>query len=184
VFRPRRSGAEDGENGQNPPMVLQVEIRARSEARPVSVAALISAWRHRRAPMVFVRHDSKTSGSPLAPDTLGNGFKDVVSGEPDVLVTKRVHSAFSGSPDLDAWLRSGAVSDVAICGITTNHCCDTMARAASDLGYRVLFVLDATHAFDQLGPDGSVIRADDVYRMTGASLEGEFARVVSTGDVL
>jgi len=135
-----------------------------------NVAALISAWRHRQAPMVFVRHDSRIPGSPLAPSAPGNRFKHVVSGEPDLLVTKHVHSAFSGSPSLDAWLRSRALSDVAVCGITTNHCCDTTARTASDLGYQVLFVLDATHAFDQLGPDGVVTPAEDVYRMTGASL--------------
>ena len=51
-----------------------------------NVAALIDDWRRRGEPLVFVRHDSREPGSPLAPGQPGNAFKDVVAGEPDLLV--------------------------------------------------------------------------------------------------
>jgi nicotinamidase-related amidase len=52
-----------------------------------------------------------------------NAFKPEITGEPDLLVTKRVTSAFHGDPDLAAWLRAREVGGIAVCGITTNHCC-------------------------------------------------------------
>src|SRR4051794_16080866 len=145
-----------------------------------NVATLIDDWRAHGRALVFVRHDSIEPGSPLAPGAPGNAFKDVVSGEPDLLVTKQVNSAFYGDPPLDDWLRSRGIDTLAICGITTNHCCETTARMAGNLGYRVLFVGDATHTFDRRALDGTTISAGDLQRVTEANLEGEFAEVAST----
>ena len=71
-----------------------------------------------------------------------------------------------------------------VCGITTNHCCETTARVGGNLGYDVLFVLDATHTFDRMAPDGSTVTADDLARVTATNLHGEFATVVGTADLL
>jgi nicotinamidase-related amidase len=149
-----------------------------------NVAALIDAWREARRPLVYVRHDSEEPGSPLAPGEPGNAFKDVVSGEPDLLVTKRVNSAFYGDPDLHAWLRRRGIGSIAVCGITTNHCVETTARMGANLGYDVLFALDATHTFDRTGPDGERLRADELARATATSLHGEFASVVRTEEIV
>src|SRR5919108_276702 len=51
-----------------------------------NIAALLAGWRRAGRPVIFVRHDSREPGSPLAPGQPGNAFKDVVDGEPDVLV--------------------------------------------------------------------------------------------------
>ena len=67
-----------------------------------------------------------------------------------------------------------------MCGIQTNFCCETTARIGSDLGYDVWFVLDATHTFDIAAPDGEVVPAAEVARMTGINLQDEFAEVVTT----
>jgi nicotinamidase-related amidase len=149
-----------------------------------NIAALLEAWRGAGRPVVFVRHDSVEPGSPLAPDKPGNAFKDVVEGEPDLLVAKQVNSAFYGTPDLHAWLQEEGIDEVVICGITTNQCCEMTARMAGNLGYRTLFALDATHAFDRRDLDGGVIPADEIVRVTAANLEGEFATVVSTAALL
>jgi len=146
-----------------------------------NVARLIQAW---RGPRVYVRHDSDEPDSPLRPDRPGNAFKPEVSGEPDLLVTKPVNSAFYGSPDLDAWLRERGISSFALCGITTDHCVETTARMGGNLGYDVLFVLDACATFDRVGPDGEAVTAEELTRATAASLHGEFATVVSTRDLV
>ena len=149
-----------------------------------NVAALIEAWRADGGPIVFVRHDSSEPGSPLAPDHPGNAFKDVVTGEPDLLVTKQVNSAFYGAPDLDAWLREHDLGALALCGIQTNHCVETTARMGGNLGYDVTLVLDACHTFDREGPDGTLMTAEELSRATATSLHGEFATVVRTADVV
>jgi nicotinamidase-related amidase len=148
-----------------------------------NVAALIAAWRAAGRPVVFVRHDSDEPVSPLRPDHPGNAFRPELTGEPDLLVAKRVNSAFHGDPDLAAWLRGRGLDGIAICGITTNHCCETTARVGGNLGFEVLFVLDATHTFDRAGPDGAVMSADELARATATSLHGEFATVVATADL-
>ena len=149
-----------------------------------NVAALLAEWRDRGRPVVFVRHDSTEAASPLRPGQPGNDLKAVVTGEPDLLVTKTVDSCFHGSPDLDAWLRSRALDGIVLTGITTNHCCETTARIAGDLGHRVLLALDATHTFDRRGPDGVNVPAETLARVTAVNLHGEFATVVSTHHLL
>ena len=158
--------------------------RRNNPACEANVARLLDEWRARGRPVVFVRHDSDEEVSPLRPDEPGNAFKPEVSGEPDVLVTKQVNSAFYGSPDLDAWLRERGISSFALCGITTNHCVETTARMGGNLGYDVLFVLDACATFDRERPDGEVVTAEELTRATAASLHDEFATVVSTRDLL
>jgi nicotinamidase-related amidase len=149
-----------------------------------NVAALIAEWRARGRLVVFVRHDSDEDVSPLRPDEPGNAFKPMVDGEPDLLVAKRVNSAFHGTPDLDAWLRAQDLDGLVICGITTNHCCETTARVGGNLGHEVLFALDATHTFDRAAPDGGTVTADELARVTATNLHGEFATVVATADLL
>jgi nicotinamidase-related amidase len=148
-----------------------------------NIAALIDAWRAAGRRVVFVRHDSIEPGSPLRPGGAGNEFKDVVTGQPDLLVTKHVNSAFYGQPDLHAWLQERGIRSIAVCGITTNHCVETTSRMAGNLGYDVVVPLDATHTFDRAGPDGTVMPADDLARATATSLHGEFATIVRTSEL-
>ncbi len=153
-----------------------------------NVTALVRAWRAAGRPLVLVRHESKEPDSPLVPGP-GTEFKQVLvdamdGAEPDILVTKSVHSSFYGSPNLDVWLRARGVSQLVICGIQTNYCCETTARMAGNLGYDVLFALDATHTFDEAGPDGTVITAEEFGRVTAAVIDGSFGRVARTADVL
>ena len=149
-----------------------------------NVAGLIDAWRAASRPVVFVRHDSVHPESPLSPTQAGNEFKVMISGEPDLLVTKSVNSAFYGAPDLHAWLRDRGITGVAIVGIQTNYCCETTARMAGNLGYDTIFVLDATHTFDLVAADGGTITADELARVTATNLQDEFADVVMTADLL
>ena len=149
-----------------------------------NVLALLARWRERGRPVVLVRHDSTDPASPLHPSRPGNAFKPGVDGPHDLLVSKTVNSSFHGTPDLDAWLRAVGVDTVVVCGITTNHCAETTARVGGNLGHRVIFALDATHTFDRADPDGAVVPAQVLARVTGTNLHGEFATVVATAELL
>ncbi|WP_128977936.1 cysteine hydrolase family protein [Streptomyces roseicoloratus] len=156
-----------------------------------NMAALIDRWQQTGRPVVFVRHDSPHAGSPLAPGTGGNALKDFVEERrgkgngPELFVTKTVNSAFYGEPDLDAWLKGAGTGQLVIVGIQTNMCNETTARMGGNLGYDVLFPLDAMHTFDLTGPFGWRQSAEELSRATAVSLHGgRFARVVRTEDVL
>ncbi|MGH3382825.1 MAG: cysteine hydrolase family protein [Actinoallomurus sp.] len=155
-----------------------------------NIATLIREWRAEERPVVVVRHDSLQPKSPLVAGGPGNDLKDLVPAalgphEPGLLITKSVNSAFYGTPDLDAWLRSRRIGQIVIAGIQTNMCAETTARMAGNLGYDVLFAIDATYTFDAVGPDGELVTAEALSRATAASLHhGGFARVVRTATLV
>lgn len=150
-----------------------------------NIAALVRAWVDRGRPLVLVRHDSTDASSPLHPSGPGNAFKDYLRDvTPDLLVVKSVNSSFHGTPDLDRWLRDRGLAGIVVCGITTNHCCETTARVGGNLGHDVLYAIDATHTFDRAAPDGSLVSADELARVTATNLHGEFATVVSVAELL
>lgn len=65
----------------------------------------------------------------------------------DIYAEKRRFSAFIGEhSDLPAKLRARGIRNVAIAGMLTNFCCETSARDAMMLDYRVAMVSDANAA--------------------------------------
>lgn len=65
----------------------------------------------------------------------------------DVLVSKTASSAFfPGRCALPGLLESRGIDTVLITGTVTNVCCESSARDASTLGYRVIMVADANAA--------------------------------------
>lgn len=149
-----------------------------------NVKRLLNTWRQREWPIVLVRHDSQNPNSVLRPGQAGNEFQPGIDGSKSLVVSKSVHSAFLGEPSLHRWLSEAMLTDVVICGIQTNYCCETTARMANNLGYSVDFVLDATRTFDLTDLDGNVVTAAELARVTATNLNGEFARVVSTEQLL
>ncbi|NEA89778.1 cysteine hydrolase [Streptomyces sp. SID7958] len=156
-----------------------------------NIAALLDAWQSAGRPVVFVRHDSVSPGSPLRPGSEGNGFKEYVErrrgkgGGAELLVTKTVNSAFLGSPDLAAWLREAGIRQVVLAGIQTNMCVETTARMGGNLGFEVVVAFDATYTFGLEGPFGWRRSADELAQASAVSLHGGgFASVVMTEDVL
>jgi nicotinamidase-related amidase len=149
-----------------------------------NIAALVEAWRAQGQPVVFVRHDSAEDGSPFTPGQPGNDLDPMLTGAPDLLVTKSVNSAFHGEPDLAEWLRGEGIERVAVCGIQTNMCCETTARVAANLGFDMDFVLDATYTFGLPSRDGGTLSADELARVTAANLDPEFGRVLTTRDAV
>ncbi len=99
------------------------------------------------------------------------------------MIVKRVNSAFIGT-DLEARLRAAGIGTLVICGATTNHCVETTTRMAGNLGFDPWLVRDATWTFDRIGPDGDRHPAADVHAMTLANLHQEFARIVTTSDII
>ena len=148
------------------------------------IAALLSAWRAAGAPVLHVRHESVSPNGVFRRGTPAFDFKpeaQPADGEP--VIDKRVNSAFIGT-DLEKRLRAEGISALVIAGLTTDHCCSTTARMAGNLGFETWFVSDATATFDRTGPDGERIPAETMHRTALASLDGEFAEVVTSEEAI
>lgn len=159
-------------------------IGPRSNSKGIAnIARLIAAFREAHVPVIHVRHNSVEPNSPFRPELPGNAVMDEareIAGE--MVIEKAVNSAFIGT-DLEQRLRSADIDTLAICGATANHCVETTARMAANLGFKVVLVGDAVWAYGQIGPDGVRHSAEAVHAMTLANIAGEFGRVVTTADV-
>jgi nicotinamidase-related amidase len=159
--------------------------KRRNNPRAVArIAELLAAFRTSNAPIFHIRHESMRPNSSFAPGATGYPVKDEareIEGEP--VIVKRVNSAFIGT-DLEARLRAAGIATLVICGATTNHCVETTARMAGNLGFDACLVRDATWTFDRVGPDGDAHSAEDIHAMTLANLNGEFARIVSAAEAI
>jgi nicotinamidase-related amidase len=143
---------------------------------------LLAAWREAAAPVIHVRHRS-TEPDGLFRDA-GFEFKPEAApadGEP--VLEKSVNNAFVGT-DLEERLRAAGAQTVVVAGLTTDHCCSTTARMASDLGFEVWFVDDATATHARQLPDGRRFDAETMHESALASLSEEFAEIVNAAEAL
>jgi nicotinamidase-related amidase len=148
------------------------------------IADLLAAFRAAGARIFHVRHEGTQPSSSFLRDSPGYLVKDEArewGSEP--VIVKRVNSSFIGT-DLEERLHSAGVRTLVLCGATTNHCVETTARMAGNLGFDAWLVRDATWTFDRVGPDGDQHPAEEIHAMTLANLNGEFARIVTTRNVI
>jgi len=97
---------------------------------------------------------------------------DVAEGDLRVRKT-RFSALIQGSSDLDAMLRARGIDTLIIAGTATNVCCESTARDAMMLNYKVFFVSDA-----------NACRTDAEHNATLASLMVMFADVRSTDEMI
>lgn len=108
------------------------------------VGRLVDASRDRGDEVIWILHNEPGTGSVFDP---ASGFVRLMDGlkplEGEPVLNKTAHNAFT-TTNLQQYLTQRGIHEVVICGIRTEQCCETTARVASDLGYEVVFVTEAT----------------------------------------
>jgi nicotinamidase-related amidase len=148
------------------------------------IARLLDAWRARSAPVVHIRHISRTPGSPFWAGQPGVEFQPALKpfGSEHV-IEKNVPDAFVKS-GLEAWLHARGITALVIVGVSTNNSVESTARTAGNLGFKTHVVSDATFAFAKTDFDGRPRTAQEVHAMSLANLQGEYASVISSAEAL
>lgn len=148
------------------------------------IGGLIAAFRAAGLPVVHVHHhgldpaDSFHADNPLS--------RPMAVAEPAVgeaVVIKHGSSAFIGT-GLEAMLRAAGQARLVLCGGAANYCVESTARLAGNLGFDTRVVGEALINFQKTLRDGRVMPPQDVLALTLANLDGEFARVVSSDEIL
>jgi nicotinamidase-related amidase len=187
--------------------LIVIDVQESFRARPLwatvnnpdviaNVRRLVDHARNAGHQVIWVLHSEPGSGGTFDP---ANGFVRLVDelvpadGEPTLI--KFVHNAFT-TTDLQHRLTTAGIHRITVCGLRTEQCVETTARVASDLGYQVTFVTDATATFPiphrdapedrsvaELLADPRTLAAADIVTRTEYALAGRFATVTSTAEV-
>lgn len=149
-----------------------------------NISLVLGRWRETGRPVFHVFHDSASPRSPLRPHADGNAPKPEAKPRAGEGVhRKTVNSAFIGT-GLEADLRRAGISTLVVVGLTTNHCVSTTVRMAGNFGFQVYLLSDATATFDRVGLDGQNRPAAEVHAAALSDLDGEFATVINTSELL
>ena len=147
------------------------------------IRELLESWRARGAPIVHVRHISRTPGSPFWPGQPGVEFQPaLVPLDHEHVVEKNVPDAFVNT-GLERWLHARGETTLVIVGVSTSNSVESTARTAGNLGFTTYVVADATIAFAKADFSGTPRSAEDVHAMSLANLEGEYATVIGASEL-
>jgi nicotinamidase-related amidase len=160
------------------------------------VNQLVRAARARGDLVVWVLHAEAGSGTVFDPASGCVRLIDGLAAQPgEPVITKTSHNAFT-TTNLQQILTSRAIGDVVVCGIRTEQCCETTARVASDFGFNVTFVTDATatspiehwdapadRSTDEILADPRTLQVGDILTRTEYALAGRFATIRTVAEL-
>jgi nicotinamidase-related amidase len=161
------------------------------------VDRLVSAAREAGDLVIWILHSEPETGNVFDP-ALGHVqlMDGLVPLDSEPIITKTSINAFT-TTNLQQTLTSRGIRELVICGIQTEQCCETTTRLASDLGYDVTFVTDATATFpiahrdapadrtlDELLADPSTLSTDEIIRRTEYAIAGRFATIRSVDELV
>lgn len=176
---------------------VQESFRHRPYWRPeelppflANMQRLVDRCRQRGIPVLQVFH-RELPDHPDNPFSVSSKLVRTLAGltiSAEAVFHKEVHSAmFARNSDgitLEDWLKHHEVEEVLITGIRTEQCCETTARHASDLGFKVRYVSDATLTFPMQARSGRTYTSAEIRERTELVLDGRFARIVSAEEAI
>ncbi|MFG2375456.1 isochorismatase family protein [Streptomyces sp. NPDC048504] len=146
--------------------------------------------------VVWVLHSEPGSGGVFDP-ALGHVrlMDELERAEGEPLLLKTSHNAFT-TTNLQQLLTEHGVRELTVCGIRTEQCVETTTRVASDFGYQVTFVTDATatnpiphrdapadQTVAELLADPRTLPTDEIIRRTEYALAGRFATIATVDEL-
>ncbi|MED0963427.1 cysteine hydrolase family protein [Bacillus paramycoides] len=149
-----------------------------------NIQILLNMWREKEYPIIHIQHLSDNDQSIFHSSKKSSDFKDIVVPIKDEKIfKKKVNSAFIGT-GLEEHLKENKIKKVVIVGLTTPHCVSTTTRMSDNLGFETYLVSDATAAFAIKGADDTYYSAEQIHNVSLATLDDEFATVLTTEELI
>ncbi|MGW2375907.1 MULTISPECIES: cysteine hydrolase family protein [Kitasatospora] len=146
--------------------------------------------------VIWFLHADAGSGTVFDP-ALGyvRMIDGLVPAEGEPVITKTSHNAFT-TTNLQQQLTERGIRELTVSGIRTEQCCETTTRVASDLGYDVTFVTDATathpiehrdappgRSLAEILADPRTLSTEEITARTEYALSGRFARIATVEEL-
>lgn len=143
------------------------------EMAGMNAGLILDHFRKREIPIFHVRHNFEPGGNI-------HQYVKPIAGEP--VISKDQVNAFIDT-ELLRMLQADSIEQLVICGMQTHMCVEAAVRAGHDLGFTCLLVTDAC-ATRALQYEEHIIPAKNVHYSTIKTLQGSYARVLSTEDLI
>lgn len=144
---------------------------------------ILEKFRKEKKKIIHIQHFSCEEGifNRVENTEFKKGFEPL---DGEIIFQKKVNSAFIGT-DLEKYLKENEITDIVIIGLTLLHCVSTTVRMASNLGFKVILIEDATASFEMKDYyTDRILTAEEVHRFNITVLNGEFAKIIKTEDFL
>ena len=154
------------------------------EAAAAKARTLLDFFRAHHLPVIHVQHLPSDQAKPT-PDSGNEQYRirpEVMPRAGEEVIGKHYANAFRDTPLL-GYLHQHAITNLVICGMQTHMCVEATTRAAADYGFHVTVVSDAC-ATRSLSFGGVTVPAAEVHATALATMNGVYAKVVSTADFL
>lgn len=143
------------------------------ELAGMNAGLLLDHFRNSEMLVYHVRHNFEPGGD-IHPYVKPRGDEAVFS--------KDEVNSFAGTGLLEM-MQKDSVEQVVICGMQTHMCVEAAVRAAHDFGFSCLLASDAC-ATRALQFEEHIIPAKNVHYSTLSTLQGSYARVITTDAIL
>jgi nicotinamidase-related amidase len=148
--------------------------------------ALVAGCAARGVPVVRIFHADgpRAAANAFAPESgLIRPLDGLAPFDAAATFEKHRHSALVGT-GLGVWLHQQGIRRLVVAGIRTEQCCETTARHASDEGWQVDYVTEATLTFPMTTPGGGTLTAAQLRERTETVIAGRFATICSVDEAL
>ena len=143
------------------------------EQAGMNAGLVLEEFRRRDYPVYHVRHNFEPGGNI-------HQYVKPVDGE--MVFSKDQVNAFLETGLLEA-LRADSIDALVLCGMQTHMCLEAAVRAGHDFGFDCTLIEDAC-ATRALQYEELIIPAKNVHFSTIQTLEGSYAKVISTEELL
>lgn len=149
-----------------------------------NISILLNHWRSQNRLVIHVKHVSENAGSIFYRKSSGcELLPDLQAIDGEVIIEKMKSSAFTET-ELETQLKQLEPTNLFLVGFTANECIDATAKDASSLGFESYVIGDATAVFDMRSPDGKLLKADRIHRLTLANIDAFYAKVINVDDII
>ena len=155
-----------------------------SEKAAQNARTALNLFRNKNLPIFHIQHINLYNGATFfLPETIGNEIHNIVKPLPEekVFIKHSPNSFFQTG--LHENLLKNNIDRIIFCGMMSHMCIDTTVRAAKDYGLYEVFVLSDACTTKDLMWENETILGCDVHKTFMASLQGTFAKIITTNDI-